>query len=45
MPEILVLYYSHRGGVRGDRPISAEEKPLCIALGKRFAAIALKPVS
>jgi NAD(P)H dehydrogenase (quinone) len=33
---------SHVAGSASDRPISAEEKTLCIALGKRLAEIALK---
>ncbi len=33
---------SHVAGSASDRPISAEEKTLCIALGKRLAGVALK---
>lgn len=33
---------SHVAGVTSDRPIPAEEKALCIALGKRLAETALK---
>ena len=33
---------SHVAGSASDRPISAEEKTLCIALGRRLAEIALK---
>ena len=33
---------SHVAGVAGDRAISAEEKTLCIALGRRLAQVALK---
>lgn len=33
---------SHLAGVADDRPISAEERTLCIAQGKRLAEIALK---
>ena len=36
---------SHLAGSASDRPISAEEKVLCIALGKRLAEVALKLVS
>jgi NAD(P)H dehydrogenase (quinone) len=36
---------SHVAGSASDRPISAEEKTLCIALGKRLAAIALKLIT
>jgi NAD(P)H dehydrogenase (quinone) len=36
---------SHVAGSASDRPISAEEKALCIALGKRLAGVALKLVS
>jgi len=36
---------SHLAGSASDRPISAEEKTLCIALGRRLAEIALKLVS
>ncbi len=36
---------SHVAGSASDRPVSAEEKTLCIALGKRLAGIALKLVS
>lgn len=33
---------SHIGGAMDDKPISDDEKKLCIALGKRIAQIALK---
>jgi len=33
---------SHVAGSASDRPVSAEEKTLCIALGRRLAEIALK---
>jgi NAD(P)H dehydrogenase (quinone) len=33
---------SHVAGSASDQPISAEEKTLCIALGKRLAGVALK---
>jgi NAD(P)H dehydrogenase (quinone) len=33
---------SHVSGMTSDRPISEEEKNLCIALGKRLAQTALK---
>ncbi len=33
---------SHVAGGASDRPLSAEEKTLCLALGKRLAGIALK---
>ena len=33
---------SHVAGSASDRPISTEEKTLCIALGKRLAEVALK---
>lgn len=33
---------SHLAGSASDRPISAEEKALCIALGRRLAGVALK---
>ena len=33
---------SHVAGNANDRPISAEEKALCLALGKRLAEVALK---
>ena len=33
---------SHLAGSASDRPISAEEKTLCIALGRRLAGVALK---
>jgi NAD(P)H dehydrogenase (quinone) len=36
---------SHLAGSASDRPVSAEEKTLCIALGKRLAEVALKLVS
>ena len=36
---------SHVAGSASDRPISAEEKTLCIMLGKRLAWIALKLTS
>jgi NAD(P)H dehydrogenase (quinone) len=36
---------SHVAGATSDRPISEEEKKLCIALGKRLAEIALKLVA
>jgi NAD(P)H dehydrogenase (quinone) len=36
---------SHVAGSASDRPISAEEKTLCIALGKRLAGIALKLIA
>ena len=35
---------SHMAGAASDLPISAEEKTLCIALGKRLASVALKLV-
>ena len=35
---------SHVGGAMDDKPITAEEKKLCIALGKRLAETALKLV-
>ena len=33
---------SHVAGGASDRPLSAEEKTLCIALGKRLASVAVK---
>ncbi|HUX24946.1 MAG TPA: NAD(P)H:quinone oxidoreductase [Burkholderiales bacterium] len=36
---------SHVAGSASDRPISDEEKSLCIALGRRLAAVSLKLVS
>ena len=33
---------SHHAGAASDRPITADEKKLCIALGRRLAGIALK---
>ena len=33
---------SHMAGAASDLPVSAEEKTLCIALGKRLAEVALK---
>jgi len=33
---------SHIGGSNDDRPISAEERKLCLASGKRLAQVALK---
>ena len=33
---------SHLAGGASDRPLSAEEKTLCIALGKRLASVAVK---
>ena len=36
---------SHVAGSASDRPISAEEKTLCIALGRRLAEVALKLAS
>jgi NAD(P)H dehydrogenase (quinone) len=36
---------SHHAGPAGERPISAEERKLCIALGRRLAEIALKLTS
>jgi NAD(P)H dehydrogenase (quinone) len=33
---------SHVGGTADDRPISEDERKLCIALGRRLAEIALK---
>jgi NAD(P)H dehydrogenase (quinone) len=36
---------SHVAGSASDRPISAEEKALCLALGKRLAGVALKLIS
>jgi len=36
---------SHVAGSASDRPISDEEKSLCIALGRRLAGVALKLVS
>jgi NAD(P)H dehydrogenase (quinone) len=36
---------SHLAGSASDRPISAEEKSLCLALGKRLAEVALKLVA
>lgn len=33
---------SHLAGSASDRPVSAEEKTLCIALGRRLAEVALK---
>lgn len=33
---------SHVAGSASDRPVSAEEKTLCIALGKRLAEVAVK---
>jgi NAD(P)H dehydrogenase (quinone) len=36
---------SHVAGSASDRPVSAEEKALCLALGKRLAGVALKLVA
>jgi len=36
---------SHVAGSASDRPVSAEEKTLCLALGKRLAGVALKLIS
>jgi NAD(P)H dehydrogenase (quinone) len=36
---------SHLAGSTSDLPVSAEEKALCIALGKRLAAVALKLIA
>jgi NAD(P)H dehydrogenase (quinone) len=36
---------SHVAGGASDRPVSDAEKNLCIALGRRLAAVALKLVS
>jgi NAD(P)H dehydrogenase (quinone) len=36
---------SHVAGSASDRPISADEKTLCIALGRRLAEVALKLVA
>jgi NAD(P)H dehydrogenase (quinone) len=36
---------SHVAGSASDRPVSAEEKTLCILLGRRLAGIALKLIS
>lgn len=36
---------SHVAGSASDRPVSDEEKNLCIALGRRLAGVALKLVS
>jgi NAD(P)H dehydrogenase (quinone) len=36
---------SHVAGGASDRPISADEKTLCLALGKRLAGVALKLIS
>ena len=33
---------SHVGGAMDDKPMSADERKLCLALGKRLAEIALK---
>ena len=33
---------SHHAGPAGERPVSEQERRLCIALGRRLAAIALK---
>lgn len=33
---------SHVAGISGDKPVSDEEKKLCLALGKRLAETALK---
>jgi NAD(P)H dehydrogenase (quinone) len=33
---------SHIGGAMDDRPITEDEKQLCLALGKRLAETALK---
>jgi NAD(P)H dehydrogenase (quinone) len=33
---------SHIGGAMDNKPITADEKKLCLALGKRLAEIALK---
>jgi NAD(P)H dehydrogenase (quinone) len=33
---------SHIGGSNDDKPISAEERKLCMALGKRLAQVAIK---
>jgi NAD(P)H dehydrogenase (quinone) len=36
---------SHVAGSASDRPVSAEEKIICIALGRRLAGIALKLIA
>jgi len=36
---------SHVAGSASDRPVSVEEKTLCLALGKRLAGVALKLIS
>jgi NAD(P)H dehydrogenase (quinone) len=36
---------SHVAGSASDRPLSAEEKIICIALGRRLAGIALKLIA
>ena len=36
---------SHVAGSASDRPVSAEEKALCLALGKRLAGVALSLVA
>jgi NAD(P)H dehydrogenase (quinone) len=33
---------SHVAGPQGDQPVSADEKALCIALGRRLAEVALR---
>jgi NAD(P)H dehydrogenase (quinone) len=33
---------SHVAGSQGDQPVSADEKALCIALGRRLAEVALR---
>jgi NAD(P)H dehydrogenase (quinone) len=33
---------SHIGGAMDEQPISADERKLCLALGKRLAEVALK---
>ncbi|MFM2435510.1 MAG: hypothetical protein RL063_1491, partial [Pseudomonadota bacterium] len=33
---------SHIGGAMNDKPLSADEKKLCLALGKRLGQTALK---
>jgi NAD(P)H dehydrogenase (quinone) len=36
---------SHVGGAADDKPITADERKLCLALGKRLAETALKLAS
>lgn len=36
---------SHVAGSQGDQPVSADEKALCIALGRRLAEVALRLAS